>query len=179
MTRDREQLIQQVQDQGGYYGDREAFERNRLRDYPVLKGESIHITPHLIEADLILNSSPLSRLTDVYLDYAASPPAPITPVRRFATTLASTLYANPHSASTSGAETSLLTEKTRSRVLSELFNVPSNELDKWDIVFTQGGATRGIQIVGDAWNWKRSEENEEGKVGLRYLVESHTRCVDW
>ncbi|GAA5843085.1 hypothetical protein JCM5353_000910 [Sporobolomyces roseus] len=151
MTRDREQLIQQVQDQGGYYGDREAFERNRLRDYPALK--------------------------DVYLDYAASPPAPVTPVQRFATTLASTLYANPHSASTSGAETSLLIEKTRSRVLSELFNVPSSELDKWDVVFTQGGATRGIQMVGDAWNWKRSEENEEGKVGLRYLVESHTSLV--
>ncbi|GAA5831135.1 hypothetical protein JCM5353_008774 [Sporobolomyces roseus] len=152
MARDRERLIQQVQDQGGYYGDRDAFERNRLRDYPALK--------------------------DVYLDYAASPPAPITPVQRFATTLASTLYANPHSASTSGAETSLLIEKTRSRVLSELFNVPSSELDKWDIVFTQGGATRGIQIVGDAWNWRRSEANEDGKVGLRYLVESHTSLVE-
>jgi len=179
MTRDRERLIQQVLDLGGYYGDKDAFERNRLRDYPALKGESIHITPHLIEADLILDSPPLSLSKDVYLDYAASPPAPVTPVQRFATTLASTLYANPHSASTSGAETSLLIEKTRSRVLSELFNVPSSELDKWDVVFTQGGATRGIQMVGDAWNWRRSEENEEGKVALRYLVESHTRCVDW
>ncbi|GAA6007892.1 hypothetical protein JCM11491_006527 [Sporobolomyces phaffii] len=148
----RSEMVERLQQHGYAYGDLDAFERSRLRDYPALKD-------------------------DVYLDYAASPPAPVTPVQRFATTLASTLYANPHSASTSGAETSLLIAKTRSRVLSELFNVSSSDLDQWDVVFTQGGATRGIQMIGNAWNWTTSDEGEDQKIGLRYLVESHTSLV--
>lgn len=113
---------------------------------------------------------------EVYLDYAASPPAPITPVQSFATSLASTLYANPHSASTAGTETALLIAKTRSRVLSDLFNVPVSALDQWDVVFTPGGATRGIQMIGSAWKWRKGSDSD-GQIGLSYLRESHTRSV--
>ncbi|GAA5895130.1 uncharacterized protein JCM6883_002328 [Sporobolomyces salmoneus] len=151
-TRTREEIVQSLRSEGYGYRDCDEFERARARDYPALKDE-------------------------VYLDYAASPPAPVTPAQRFATTLASTLYANPHSASTSGSETSLLIAKTRTRVLTELFNVSSDDLDKWDVVFTQGGATRGIQMIGDAWNWKRTEEMDNGQIALRYLTESHTSLV--
>ncbi|GAA5924502.1 uncharacterized protein JCM15063_005660 [Sporobolomyces koalae] len=154
MRRTREELVQHARQQPGYaYGlDDREFARVRLTDYPALKDT-------------------------LYLDYAASPPTPVLPVQRLATTLASTLYANPHSASTAGVETALVVAKTRSRVLTDLFNVPATELDEWDLVFTQGGATRGIQMVGDAWHWQTSDEMGSDQIALRYLTESHTSLV--
>ncbi|GAA6041299.1 hypothetical protein JCM8097_001326 [Rhodosporidiobolus ruineniae] len=133
------------------FGDPAAFEAWRKDEYPALQGET-------------------------YLDYAAAPPAPKTPVQRFATSLGSTLLTNPHSRSTAGASTSSLIDSTRARVLTELFGVKEDQLDRWDVVFTAGGATQGIKLVGEAWKWE-DEREMEGRPGLSYLVESHTSLV--
>ena len=112
----------------------------------------------------------------VFLDCAAAPPAPLGPVTALAQSLASTLYSNPHSASTAGVATHLLLDKTRARVLTELFNVPDDRVGEWDVVFVPGGATQAIRTVGDAWDWRGESEFGAG-CGYEYLVESHTRCV--
>lgn len=54
-----------------------------------------------------------------------------------------------------------------------MFNVPDDRLSDWDVVFTHGGATQGIKLVGDAWNWRAGDREIEP--ALEYLVESHTR----
>ncbi|GAA5998033.1 uncharacterized protein JCM10292_002275 [Rhodotorula paludigena] len=112
----------------------------------------------------------------VHLDHAAAPPAPLAPVTALATALASTLYSNPHSASTAGAATQLAIDRTRTRVLQELFGVPDDRLSEWDVVFTPGGATQGIRTVGDAWDWRPAHETQ-GRGGYEYLLESHTSLV--
>jgi hypothetical protein len=33
-----------------------------------------------------------------------------------------------------------------------LFNVPDDRLAEWDVVFTHGGATQGIKMIGDSWD---------------------------
>ncbi|GJN88068.1 hypothetical protein Rhopal_001024-T1 [Rhodotorula paludigena] len=112
----------------------------------------------------------------VHLDHAAAPPAPLAPVTALATSLASTLYSNPHSASTAGAATRLAIDRTRTRVLQELFGVPDDRLSEWDVVFTQGGATQGIRTVGEAWDWRPAQATQ-GRGGYEYLLESHTSLV--
>ncbi|BGP53509.1 hypothetical protein JCM8202v2_001068 [Rhodotorula sphaerocarpa] len=107
----------------------------------------------------------------VYVDYAAAPPAPAAPIAALAQTIQTHLLSNPHSASTAGVDTGLLVDRTRTRVLQELFNVPENRLGEWDVVFTQGGATQGIKLVGEGCNWRQPG------TGLEYLVESHTSLV--
>lgn len=109
----------------------------------------------------------------VYLDHAAAPPAPATPLAAFASSLQSQLLSNPHSASTAGVQTALVIDRTRTRVLQDLFNIPDDRLAEWDVVFTHGGATQGIKTIGDSWDW--GAESEE-TAALQYLVESHTRC---
>lgn len=109
------------------------------------------------------------RADTVYLDYAAAPPAPAAPIAALAQTIQTHLLSNPHSASTAGVDTGLLVDRTRTRVLQELFNVPDDRLGEWDVVFTQGGATQGIKLVGEGCNWRQPG------TGLEYLVESHTR----
>ncbi|GAA5928013.1 hypothetical protein JCM1841_001820 [Sporobolomyces salmonicolor] len=152
MVHTRQDLLKRLEDDGYAYGDLDAFERSRRKEYPSLKDT-------------------------VYLDYAASPPAPVTPIRRFGSTIASSLYTNPHSASASAAATALLVDRVRIRVLTELFGIEKPHLDKWDVVFTPGGATSGIRMVGEAWDWRTEDDKSSGRVGLRYLVESHTSLV--
>ncbi|GAA5872803.1 hypothetical protein JCM3774_006335 [Rhodotorula dairenensis] len=113
----------------------------------------------------------------VYLDHAAAPPAPATPIAALAASIQSQLLSNPHSASTSGIQSALVTDRTRTRVLQDLFDVPDDRLAEWDVVFTHGGATQGIKLVGDAWNWSEHSEDQEHGAALEYLVESHTSLV--
>ncbi|TKA53203.1 hypothetical protein B0A53_04059 [Rhodotorula sp. CCFEE 5036] len=110
----------------------------------------------------------------IYLDHAAAPPAPATPLATFAASLQSQLLSNPHSSTTAGVQTALVIDRTRTRVLQDLFNVPDDRLAEWDVVFTHGGATQGIKMIGDSWDW--DAENEE-TAALEYLVESHTSLV--
>jgi hypothetical protein len=112
----------------------------------------------------------------VYLDHAAAPPAPAAPLAAFASSLQSQLLSNPHSSTTAGVQTALVIDRTRTRVLQDLFNVPDDRLAEWDVVFTHGGATQGIKMIGDSWDW--DAENEE-TAALEYLVESHTRCASF
>ncbi|GAA5829047.1 hypothetical protein JCM11251_004107 [Rhodosporidiobolus azoricus] len=148
---DRHDLLRRIEDEGYGFGDAGAYEAMRTKEYPALRGET-------------------------YLDHAASPPAPLSPVQRFASHLSSTLLSNPHSASPSGSATSSAIDLVRSRVLTELFGIDKDQLDRWDVVFTAGGATQGIRLVGEAWNWRRAEEMG-GRPGLSYLQESHTSLV--
>ncbi|GAA5885063.1 hypothetical protein JCM6882_007214 [Rhodosporidiobolus microsporus] len=147
----RHDLLHRVEGEGYGLGDVDAYEAMRAKEWPALRAET-------------------------YLDHAASPPAPLTPVQRFASTLATTLLTNPHSASPSGTATSSAIDVVRGRVLTELFGVKKERLDRWDVVFTAGGATQGIRLVGDAWGWRKKEEMS-GRPGLSYLVESHTSLV--
>ncbi|BGP37399.1 hypothetical protein JCM10450v2_001309 [Rhodotorula kratochvilovae] len=112
----------------------------------------------------------------VFLDHAASPPAPLSPLTALSSSIASTLFSNPHSASTSGVATHLLIDHTRTRVLKDLFNVPDDRVHEWDVVFVPGGATQAIRTLGDAWEW-RTEADMGGRNGYEYLVESHTSLV--
>ncbi|GAA6006161.1 hypothetical protein JCM10207_000546 [Rhodosporidiobolus poonsookiae] len=147
----RGDLVQRIEQLGYGMGDVDAFEAMRAREYPALRDQ-------------------------VYLDHAASPPAPLTPIQAFTASLSSTLLTNPHSRSTSSVETSLAIARIRQRVLSELYGVPTARLDEWDVVFTAGGATQGIKTVGEAWDWRRKEAMG-GRPGFSYLVESHTSLV--
>ncbi|GAA5898720.1 hypothetical protein JCM8208_004740 [Rhodotorula glutinis] len=133
------------------FGVQASFHAARTAEYPALKDQ-------------------------VFLDCAAAPPAPLGPVTALASSLASTLYSNPHSASTAGVATHLLIDKTRTRVLSDLFNVPDDRVGVWDVVFVPGGATQAIRTLGDAWDW-RGEADLGGGHGYEYLVESHTSLV--
>ncbi|KAG0665368.1 hypothetical protein C6P46_006815 [Rhodotorula mucilaginosa] len=103
-----------------------------------------------------------------------APPAPAAPLAAFASSLQSQLLSNPHSSTTAGVQTALVIDRTRTRVLQDLFNVPDDRLAEWDVVFTHGGATQGIKMIGDSWDW--DAENEE-TAALEYLVESHTSLV--
>ncbi|GAA5943958.1 hypothetical protein JCM3775_004722 [Rhodotorula graminis] len=133
------------------FGDPASFHAARDADYPALKDQ-------------------------VYLDCAAAPPAPLGPVTALAHSLASTLYSNPHSASTAGVATHLVIDQTRTCVLAELFNVPDDRAGEWDVVFVPGGATQAIRTLGDAWDW-RAEADIGAGGGYEYLVESHTSLV--
>ncbi|BGO88953.1 hypothetical protein NBRC10512_005707 [Rhodotorula toruloides] len=152
MQRKRERWLAASIDSRDYgWGDAAAFERMRGSEYAALKDT-------------------------VYLDYAASPPIPKTPLDSFTSSLQSNLFSNPHSASTSGVATSLAIDRTRTRVLTDLFGVSPERVGEWDVVFTHGGATQGIKMVSEAWDW-RSEGDLRGRNGLEYLVESHTSLV--
>ncbi|GAA6053648.1 hypothetical protein JCM3770_001679 [Rhodotorula araucariae] len=111
----------------------------------------------------------------VFLDHAASPPAPLSPLNALSASIASTLFSNPHSASTSGVGTHLVIDQTRTRVLKDLFAVPDERVHEWDVVFVPGGATQAIKTVGDAWDWRPAADATTN--GYEYLVESHTRHV--
>ncbi|BGO97155.1 Molybdenum cofactor sulfurase [Rhodotorula toruloides ATCC 204091] len=151
MQRKRERWLASDDSRDYGWGDAAAFERMRDSEYAALKDT-------------------------VYLDHAASPPVPKTPLGNFTSSLQSTLLSNPHSASTSGVATSLTIDRTRTRVLTDLFGVSPERVGEWDVVFTHGGATQGIKMVGEAWNW-RGESDLRGRNGLEYLVESHTSLV--
>ncbi|KAI9024729.1 molybdenum cofactor sulfurase [Hyaloraphidium curvatum] len=140
------ELRRKLQDAGYGYGDADEFERRREREFPALQDT-------------------------VYLDYAASPPAPPAAVQAFLSDMSSTLYSNPHSRSTAAVATSLAIDRVRTRVLVELFGLESERAKEWDVVFTSG-ATSSLKLVGDAFPWRR-----EGRTRLRYLKNSHTSLV--
>ena len=107
-------------------------------------------------------------LDTVYLDYAASPPAPPAAVASLLTDMSSSLYSNPHSRSTSSVATSIAIDRVRGRVLSELCGLSSEASKEWDVVFTSG-TTASIKLVGDSFPWQA-----ETRARLRYLKQSHT-----
>ncbi|BGP22253.1 molybdenum cofactor sulfurase [Rhodotorula toruloides] len=151
MQRKRERLLASDDSRDYGWGDAAAFERMRDSEYAALKDT-------------------------VYLDHAASPPVSKTPLESFTSSLQVTLFSNPHSASTSSVATSLAVGRTRTRVLTDLFGVRPERVGEWDVVFTHGGATQGIKMVGEAWKW-RGQEDLRGRNGLEYLVEGHTSLV--
>lgn len=106
----------------------------------------------------------------IYLDYAASPPAPPSAVKSFLADISTTLYSNPHSRSTSSVRTAVAIDRVRSRVLAELFGLSQESSNSWDVVFT-AGTTAALKLVGDAFPWRRGETPAR----FRYLRQSHTR----
>ncbi|KAJ6626919.1 pyridoxal phosphate-dependent transferase [Mycena sp. CBHHK59/15] len=106
-----------------------------------------------------------------YLDYAASAVAPILTLHSLSSSIATTLYSNPHSRSSSSVATSLEIERCRGRILEDLFGLSTSlSKSKWDVIFTSG-ATASMKLVGDAFPWKA------GASRYRYLKQSHTSLV--
>ncbi|KAJ7693541.1 pyridoxal phosphate-dependent transferase [Mycena rosella] len=111
-----------------------------------------------------------SLASTTYLDYAASAPPPLSVLHRLSETLATTLYSNPHSRSSSSVATSLEIDRCRGRVLEELCGLGSAaDRSQWDVIFTSG-ATAAMKLVGDAFPW------QAGAI-FRYLKQSHTSLV--
>ncbi|KAJ7456499.1 molybdenum cofactor sulfurase [Mycena latifolia] len=105
-----------------------------------------------------------------YLDYAASAPVPLSTIHHLSEKIATTLYSNPHSRSSSSVATALEIEQCRGRVLEELFGLASAvERAQWDIIFTSG-ATASMKLVGDAFPWQAGSK-------YCYLKQSHTSLV--
>ncbi|KAJ7139588.1 pyridoxal phosphate-dependent transferase [Mycena epipterygia] len=141
----RQTFLQTAGSIGYAYGLGDAFLEQRNAEYPNL-------------------------LQTTYLDYAASAPAPLSTFHRFSENIATTLYSNPHSRSSSSVNTSLEIEQCRGRILEELFGLDSaTARSEWDVIFTSG-ATASMKLVGDAFPWQ---------VGSRYcyLKQSHTSLV--
>ncbi|KAG0229503.1 hypothetical protein BGW41_003013 [Actinomortierella wolfii] len=113
----------------------------------------------------------------VYLDHAgATLPAQST-IQRFTADLTQNLYANPHSKSPSSLATSARINSVRRQIL-EHFN--ASTLGEWDVIFTSN-ATAAIKLVGEAFPWTRTYEQEQpnGKASSRLLLfrEAHTSVV--
>ncbi|KAJ7124827.1 molybdenum cofactor sulfurase [Mycena crocata] len=105
-----------------------------------------------------------------YLDYAASPPSPLSTFHRFSEKIVTTLYSNPHSRSTSSVATSIEIEQCRGQVLEDLFGLSTAvSRSQWDVVFT-AGATASMKLVGDAFPWQERSK-------YCYLQQSHTSLV--
>ena len=96
----------------------------------------------------LINSSFPALTESTYLDHAASPPVPPSAIHAFANSVASTLYANPHSDSPASTATSLAIDRIRKRVLKEVFGVSDNgnAQDGWDLIFTAGTLPDVIQM---------------------------------
>ncbi|KAF8213638.1 pyridoxal phosphate-dependent transferase [Mycena galopus ATCC 62051] len=111
-----------------------------------------------------------SLASTTYLDYAASAPSPLSTFHRFSEKIATTLYSNPHSRSSSSVATSLEIEQCRGRVLEELFGLgDAQKRSQWDVVFT-AGATASMKLVGYAFPWQEGTK-------YCYLKQSHTSLV--
>ncbi|KAM0756508.1 hypothetical protein T439DRAFT_321216 [Meredithblackwellia eburnea MCA 4105] len=132
-------------------GDAE-FQEQREREYPALKDT-------------------------IYLDHAASPPAPLSALNAFTTAMSKTLFSNPHSRSTSSLATSHLISNVRSRVLADLFGLDTPDVrERWDLVFTSG-ATASLKLVADSFPWRGKEDSSGTGARYRYLKEAHTSLV--
>ncbi|KAK4705574.1 molybdenum cofactor sulfurtransferase, partial [Phenoliferia sp. Uapishka_3] len=142
-----------IAEAGSAYGEGKgdaAFAAQREKEYPALRDT-------------------------VYLDHAASPPAPLSTLHAFTTSISQTLYSNPHSRSTSSLKTSDEISSARTRVLSELFGVASpSARSRWDVIFTSG-ATAALKLVSESYPWKESPTH--GRARYRYLKEAHTSLV--
>ncbi|KAJ7022032.1 molybdenum cofactor sulfurase [Mycena alexandri] len=111
-----------------------------------------------------------SLASTTYLDYAASAPAPLSTLRTFSEKVATTLYSNPHSRSSSSVATSLEIERCRGRVLEDLFGLEdARSRSQWDVIFT-AGATASMKLVGEAFPWQNRSK-------YCYLKQSHTSLV--
>ncbi|KAJ7275540.1 pyridoxal phosphate-dependent transferase [Mycena haematopus] len=111
-----------------------------------------------------------SLMSTTYLDYAASTPSPLSTFGGLSEKIASTLYSNPHSRSSSSVTTSLEIERCRGRVLEYLFGLDdAQKRSQWDVVFT-AGATASMKLVGDAFPWQEGSK-------YCYLKQSHTSLV--
>ncbi|KAJ7356811.1 molybdenum cofactor sulfurase [Mycena albidolilacea] len=111
-----------------------------------------------------------SLASTTYLDYAASAPSPLSTFHRLSETIATTLYSNPHSRSSSSVATSLEIERCRGRVLEDLFGLDdAQKRAQWDVIFT-AGATASMKLVGDAFPWQEGSK-------YCYPKQSHTSLV--
>ncbi|KAJ6604131.1 molybdenum cofactor sulfurase [Mycena vulgaris] len=111
-----------------------------------------------------------SLVSTTYLDYAASAPPPISTIQRLSEKIATTLYSNPHSRSSSSVATSLEIEQCRGRILENLFGLDSaQQRSQWDVIFTSG-ATASMKLVADAFPWQAGSR-------YCYLKQSHTSLV--
>ncbi|KAJ7226007.1 molybdenum cofactor sulfurase [Mycena pura] len=107
-----------------------------------------------------------------YLDYAASAPSPLSTLRSFSEKVATTLYTNPHSRSSSSVATSLEIEQCRGRILEDLFGLDTPAARaQWDVIFTSG-ASASLKLVGDAFPWQAGSGSR-----YAYLKQSHTSLV--
>ncbi|THH12815.1 hypothetical protein EW146_g7345 [Bondarzewia mesenterica] len=106
----------------------------------------------------------------IYLDYAASPPAPLLSViSSLQARLSRSLFSNPHSLSPSSASSSSIIASTRSRLLSTLFKLPTPSHKDWVLIFT-AGATAGCRLVAEAFDWHSNTH-------FVYTKEAHTSLV--
>ncbi|XP_078490002.1 molybdenum cofactor sulfurase-like [Ciona intestinalis] len=87
-------------------------------------------------------------------------------IDEFTDSLKRNVYGNPHSGNPSSDLMAFEVGKMRNTIL-EFFNVTSSE---YSVVFTSG-ATAGMKIVGQAFNWT------EGKSRYVYLEDNHTSVV--
>ncbi|KAJ7151530.1 molybdenum cofactor sulfurase [Mycena filopes] len=142
----RREFLEEEETNGYAYGLGDAvFTRQRELEYPQLK-------------------------CTTYLDYAASGIAPVSTLRSFAENVATNLYSNPHSRSSSSVATSLEIQKCRGRVLQDLFGLEdATSRSQWDVIFT-AGATASMKLVGEAFPWQEGSK-------YRYLKQSHTSLV--
>ncbi|KAF7340084.1 Molybdenum cofactor sulfurase [Mycena venus] len=112
-----------------------------------------------------------SLMSTTYLDYAASAPPPVSTFHRISEKIATTLYTNPHSRSSSSVATSLEIEQCRGQVLEDLFGLDdAQKRSQWDVIFT-AGATASMKLVGEAFPW------QAGTSKYYYLKQSHTSLV--
>ncbi|KAK4046850.1 hypothetical protein OIV83_005746 [Microbotryomycetes sp. JL201] len=120
----------------------------------------------------------------VYLDHAASQPAPLTPLHTLASDVASALYSNPHSRSTSAQHTRNLVDKVRSRVLNDLFGIDNDRSNcTFDCIFTSG-ATASMKLVADGFDWSCTPSPPQdpplstpSSTRFIYFKQSHTSLV--
>ncbi|KAI5477817.1 Molybdenum cofactor sulfurase [Pseudohyphozyma bogoriensis] len=112
----------------------------------------------------------------VYLDYSASPPAPVSTFHAFTRDVSTTLYSNPHSRSPSSTAATAAISNVRRRVMSDVFGLATPQAQaKWDVVFTSG-ATGALKLVAESYDWTdRSDGN--GGVTYRYVTEVHTSVL--
>lgn len=135
-------------------------DHDRFAEYPALRGECQDPTS-------CPSSSHIHAYT-CYLDYAASPPVPLSVLHSLSSAVSKDLYSNPHSRSYSSVLTTTAVDRIRDQVLEEMFGLSGSSRQDWDIVFTSG-ATAALRLVGDAYEWKGAR--------YRYLKESHTSLV--
>lgn len=97
------------------------------------------------------------------------------------------IWGNPHSASSSPAAMSTANRiaALRSRILTEMFNVPSHQLKQWDVIFT-ANATAAIKLVAESFPWRQSsrlgllkDSNHTSVIGTAKIAESHGNKVDF
>ncbi|KAL2199277.1 pyridoxal phosphate-dependent transferase [Corynascus similis CBS 632.67] len=116
---------------------------------------------------------------DIYLDHAGTTLYPKSLMERFAQVMTSTLFGNPHSASTSSQLSTARIEDIRLRVLS-FFNADPAE---FDLVFV-ANATAGIKLIADAlraapdgFDYAYHQASHTSLIGVREEARN-SLCID-